>query len=66
MLAALDPAGAPEASVDPEKYGRWVQNASLAYAWNAGARVAYWREEPLEVDGIIEGSWGVWAIEVKT
>ena len=29
-------------------------------------RVAYWREEPLEVDGVIEGSWGSWAVEIKT
>jgi predicted RecB family endonuclease len=28
--------------------------------------VHYWREEPLEVDAVIEGSWGRWAIEVKT
>jgi hypothetical protein len=33
---------------------------------NAGQRVTYWREEPLEVDGILEGTWGAWAIEVKT
>jgi hypothetical protein len=26
----------------------------------------YWREEPLEVDSVIEGSWGYWAIEIKT
>jgi hypothetical protein len=34
--------------------------------WNAGQRVTYWREEPLEVDGVLEGSWGSWVIEVKT
>jgi hypothetical protein len=28
--------------------------------------VAYWREEPMEVDGVIDGSRGSWAIEVKT
>jgi hypothetical protein len=28
--------------------------------------VAYWREEPLEVDGVLDGSRGSWAIEVKT
>jgi predicted RecB family endonuclease len=28
--------------------------------------VRYWREEPFEVDGVLEGSWGAWAIEVKT
>jgi len=37
-----------------------------AFAWNAGQRVAYWREEPLEVDAVTEGSWGAWAIEIKT
>ncbi|HLA25360.1 MAG TPA: ATP-binding protein [bacterium] len=66
LLAAVDPHGAPEASADAEKYGRWVENACLAHAWNSGQRVSYWREEPLEVDGIIEGSWGAWAVEVKT
>ena len=28
--------------------------------------MSYWREEPLEIDGVLEGSWGAWAIEVKT
>jgi len=66
LLAALDPTGPPDAARAPEKYGQWVENACLAHAWNAGHRVAYWREEPLEVDGVIEGPWGAWAIEVKT
>jgi hypothetical protein len=44
----------------------WVENACLAFAWNAGQQVRYWREEPLEVDGIFDGSWGSWAVEVKT
>ena len=26
----------------------------------------YWRAEPLEVDWVLDGSWGAWAIEVKT
>jgi predicted AAA+ superfamily ATPase len=66
LMAAMDPGGPPDPSRDPERYGRWVENACLAYAWNAGQRISYWREEPLEVDGAIEGSWGAWAIEVKT
>ena len=66
LLAALDSPGSPDVSTDPERYGRWVENACLAYAWNAGQRVSYWREEPLEVDAIIEGGWGAWAVEVKT
>ena len=44
----------------------WVENACIAHAWNAGQRVTYWREEPLEVDAVLDGSWGSWAFEVKT
>ena len=62
----MHPDGAPDPARDPARFGRWVENACLASAVNAGQRVTYWREEPLEVDGIIEGSWGSWAIEVKT
>lgn len=66
LLAAMDPRGAPNPADEPARYGAWVENACLAHAWNAGQRVTYWREEPLEVDGIVEGSWGNWAVEVKT
>jgi predicted AAA+ superfamily ATPase len=52
--------------VDPARFGAWVENACLAHAWNAGQQVRYWREEPLEVDAIVDGSWRAWAIEVKT
>ena len=31
-----------------------------------GQRVTHWREEPLEIDAVFEGSWGNWAVEVKT
>jgi predicted AAA+ superfamily ATPase len=66
LAAVVDPRGIPERATAPERWGAWVENACLAHAWNAGQRVSYWREEPLEVDGVIEGSWGSWAIEVKT
>ncbi len=66
LMAALDPQGSPEQAQAPERYGGWVENACLAYVWNAGQRLTYWREEPLEVDAIVEGSWGSWAVEVKT
>ncbi len=66
LLAVVDSGGAPDQETDPARFGAWVENACLAHAWNAGQRVMYWREEPLEVDGVIEGSWGSWAIEVKT
>lgn len=66
LLSAFDPRGAPDPNQEPEQFGLWVENACLAFAYNAGQRVMYWREEPLEVDGVIEGSWGQRAIEIKT
>ncbi len=66
LLAVVDPRGVPDPAADPTRFGAWVENACLAHAWNAGQHVSYWREEPLEVDGVLEGTWGSWAIEVKT
>ncbi len=66
LLAVVDPRGIPERATDPARFGTWVENACLAHAWNAGQKVSYWREEPLEVDGVLDGSWGSWVIEVKT
>jgi uncharacterized protein len=66
LAAVTDPMGSPDPATDPRRFGAWVENACLAFAWNAGQKVSYWREEPLEVDGIIEGSWGSWAVEIKT
>ena len=63
-MAALGPA--PEREQDPVRWGRWFENAVGAFAWNAGQTVCYWRAEPLEVDWVLDGSWGAWAIEVKT
>ncbi len=65
LLAVMDPQGIADAKSAPMRFGAWVENACLAHAWNAGQQVSYWREEPLEVDGVLEGSWGSWAIEVK-
>jgi len=64
LVAVMDPKriGHP----DPTQFGAWVENACLAHAWNSRQHVTYWREEPLEVDGVVEGSWGSWAIEIKT
>lgn len=66
LLSAMHPQGAPDQSREPARFGLWVENACLAFAWNTGQRVMYWREEPFEVDCITEGSWGAWAIEIKT
>ena len=56
----------PRAGHDSERWGRWVENACIALAWNAGQNPCYWRAEPLEVDMILHGSWGRWAVEIKT
>jgi predicted AAA+ superfamily ATPase len=66
LAAVVDPRGSPDRGREPDRFGAWVENACLAFAWNSGQRVSYWREEPLEVDGVLDGSWGAWAIEVKT
>jgi predicted AAA+ superfamily ATPase len=66
LVAAVDPRGISDPTSDPQRFGALVENACLAYAWNSGQRVTYWREEPYEVDGVLEGSWGSWAVEVKT
>jgi predicted AAA+ superfamily ATPase len=66
LLAAVDPQGIPSAASNPTRFGAWVENACLAHAWICGQRVSHWREEPYEVDGILEGTWGLWAIEIKT
>jgi len=66
LLSAVHLQGPPDTQRDPARFGLWVENACLAFAWNAGQQVRYWREEPLEVDGIFDGSWGAWAVEIKT
>jgi hypothetical protein len=66
LIAVVDPQGVAAGSGDPARFGAWVENACLAHAWNCGQGVSYWREEPFEVDAVLEGSWGKWAIEVKT
>lgn len=66
LLSATHPNGPPDPARDAARFGAWIENACLASAINQGQRVTYWREEPLEVDAVVEGSWGAWAIEIKT
>jgi len=66
FLAVASAEEPPTPERDPERWGRWVENACLAFMVNSGQTVHYWRESPLEVDAIVEGSWGRWAIEIKT
>lgn len=66
LLSAMHPDGAPDLHREPGRFGRWVENACLAFAINQGQQVTYWREEPLEVDAVFQGSWGNWAVEIKS
>lgn len=66
LLSAMHPDGPPDPTKEPERFGFWVENACLGFAINQGQQVAYWREEPQEVDAVLDGSWGKWAVEVKT
>jgi uncharacterized protein len=66
LISATHPDGPPDAEREPARLGAWIENACLASAVNRGQRVTYWREEPYEVDGVIEGAEGTWAIEVKS
>jgi len=57
----------PSPQTDPERWGRWVENACLARILNAGFPVNYWREEPWEADGLFVGPDDFrWLVEVKT
>ncbi len=66
LISAVHPDGPPDEGREPARFGAWVENACLASAVNHGQRVTYWREEPLEVDAVIDGSWGRLAVEIKT
>jgi predicted AAA+ superfamily ATPase len=66
MLSALADRDVPDRRREPERWGRWLENACIAHAWNAGQRLSYWRKEPYEVDMILSGSWGRCAVEIKS
>lgn len=66
LASAAHPDGPPDPARDPARWGRWLENACLSYLAGAGLTVRYWREEPYEVDAVVDGAAGSWAIEVKT
>jgi predicted AAA+ superfamily ATPase len=66
LLVAIGGEPPPQQETDPTRWGRWVENAVLAHAVKRGQDVTYWREEPWEADGVWDGSWGRWVVEVKT
>ncbi len=66
LLAGYPAGGTRPQPGGPSVVGREIENACIAFAWNAGQEIHYWREEPYEVDLVSSGSWGNWAIEVKS
>jgi hypothetical protein len=66
LLAGMRTEPSPSPESEPVLWGRWLENACLAHAINAGQEVSYWREEPWEIDGVLEGTWGRWLVEVKS
>lgn len=66
LIAAVDRRGAPERTKEPARFRDWVENACLAHAWNSGQRVSYADEKTYQIDGILQGGWGNYALEVAT
>ena len=65
FLAVATDDAPPTPATDPRRWGHWLENACIARAANDGYTVTYWREEHQEVDMIIDGAAGRWAIEIK-
>lgn len=66
FLTAYCDAEPPTAEQYPQRWGHWLENACLAATVNAGYQVAYWREEPHEVDMVVAGQGGHWTVEIKS
>lgn len=66
FLAASGHENLPTHQSDPQAWGRWVETACIAFLINSGLTVHYWREEPFEVDVVVENADGEWAIEIKS
>jgi len=57
---------APNPDHEPDRWGRWVENACLARAINDGLDLHFWREEPWEVDSVVTRGADRYLMEVKT
>ena len=56
----------PDPETEPDRWGRWVENACLARAINDGLDLHFWREEPWEVDSVVTRGADRYLLEVKT
>jgi len=65
FLAVVSDGEPPTPVTDPRRWGRWLENVCIARAINDGHQVTYWREEGQEVDMVISGMAGHWAVEIK-
>jgi hypothetical protein len=66
FLTATALGDAAAVASDPGQRGRLIENACIAFAINSGQTAHYWRAEPVEVDAVLDGAWGRWAVEIKT
>lgn len=57
---------APNPKTEPDRWGRWVENACLARAINDGLGVHFWREEPWDVDAVVASAGEHYLMEIKT
>ena len=66
LLSAMHPSGPP----DPRPRAGAIRllggERLLGVRGEPRSGVTYWREETWEVDAVLEGTWGDWALEVKT
>jgi predicted AAA+ superfamily ATPase len=56
----------PDPETEPQRWGRWVENACLARAINDGLNLHFWREEPWEADAMVTHGAERYLLEVKT
>lgn len=66
LIAAMQGRTPEHLARDPERYGRWAENAVGAHLLRAGCEVYYWRDRDKEIDFIARKDGASIAIEVGT
>jgi hypothetical protein len=64
LVAAVQGRGPADLAADPERRGRYLENAVGAHLLAAGLEVFYWRDRDLEVDFVVRWHGRAMAIEV--
>lgn len=65
LISVVDTRGPPNPVKEALRYRNWVENACLAFAWNSGQRVSYALDKGYDIDGVLEGPWGNFAVKVQ-